>query len=257
MGRTHPHPNPDPSFHHQPVNGSQSRVDVPTPVSGVPAGSSVEHASSSPVPSHARTTAASASPAPATAPASTATPAAEGAHPTPAHHATHEPTPSSATATPASTTSDASASAAKTDSAAAGEERHGEEKVRPEAGEGESAAGAGEPEGGYPPQLHAGKVGLGPHYKQGGGLADSLKGKEEVLKGKLKHDEGLIQQGHDRQSGVLAAKQRAAEDEDSPFTRPDDGATQGAPVKQTTAADVRDSGHAASASAGTASTKQE
>ncbi|GAA6023376.1 hypothetical protein JCM10207_002524 [Rhodosporidiobolus poonsookiae] len=152
--------------------------------------------------------------------------------------------------TPASTTSSADPSAAASASNT----------------EGAEGVGAGEPEGGYPPQMHAGKAGLGPHYNAGGGISDKLKGAEEILKGKLTHNPSLVEQGHDRRSGALAQKERAYEnehDEDSPFARPDDGANQGKdapggalPAKETTESEVRESGHAASASAATAGTKE-
>ncbi|BGP49047.1 hypothetical protein JCM10450v2_004926 [Rhodotorula kratochvilovae] len=89
--------------------------------------------------------------------------------------------------------------------------------------EGESLGS--EPEGGYPEQTHAGKLGYGPHAPNGGGIADRLKAKEEIFKGKLKHDEALLQQGRDRESGVLAERRRAydAEHDKGAFDKPADG----------------------------------
>lgn len=55
---------------------------------------------------------------------------------------------------------------------------------------------------GYPPQLHAGKVGYGPEYGKGAGFADKVGGMKEQLVGKMKHDEGMIQHGKERQAGM-------------------------------------------------------
>lgn len=53
------------------------------------------------------------------------------------------------------------------------------------AGEGAEGAAATEPEGGYPEQVHAGKLGYGPHYAGNPGISDQLKGTEEIIKGKV------------------------------------------------------------------------
>ncbi|GAA5824496.1 hypothetical protein JCM11251_000448 [Rhodosporidiobolus azoricus] len=227
------HPNPDPSFHHKPHGDNVTTSSTTSNVETVPASTTAAHA----------------------------------VEPTPSRSA---PSGAVDSATPASTTSTADPSVANPD---AKEKKAGVEGAPAaevsDAGVSGPEGGAGEqPEGGYPPQAHAGKLGLGPSYNQGGGLADTLAAKGEILKGKITHNPALVQQGHDRQSGVLQqqyqAEKQAEEEADSPFTRPDDGATEGNPQpnaglgeKGTTAKDVAESGHAASASAGTASTKQE
>ncbi|GAA6034561.1 hypothetical protein JCM8097_005396 [Rhodosporidiobolus ruineniae] len=229
------HTNPDPSFHHQPTSGAAA----------------VE---TTPVVSHTTTTA-------APAPSHPVEPVARE----PSHPVSSGP---NTTATPASTTSSADPSVASDQHKAGTAGPTAADKPAESTGDvGVSGpeGGAGEKgEGGLPPQLHAGKTGLGPHYNGGSGLADSLKAKEEIIKGKLKHDPSLVQQGHDRQSGALAAsyrEQKAAEEEkESPFARPDDGAVEGQEkppgAKKTSAEEVRESGHAANASAATAGTKE-
>ena len=55
-----------------------------------------------------------------------------------------------------------------------------------------SGAPSGAP---YPPQTHAGKAGLGPHYyeQHRATLQDKVHGLREVLEGHIKHDEKLQQ----------------------------------------------------------------
>ncbi|KAG9107446.1 hypothetical protein FRC07_008630, partial [Ceratobasidium sp. 392] len=72
----------------------------------------------------------------------------------------------------------------------------------------------GAPEGeNYPPQKHAGAVGFGPHYAEvhgkDTGFAAKVTGLKEQIKGKVTHNPDLVQQGHDRQTGELKAKQQA------------------------------------------------
>ncbi|GAA5913344.1 hypothetical protein JCM5296_003139 [Sporobolomyces johnsonii] len=111
----------------------------------------------------------------------------------------------------------------------------------------------------YPPQLHAGKLGLGPHYNDGSGLPDQLKATGEIIKGKLTHNQALVDQGHARQSGEIAQRQRAEEfaSDDSPFghTRPDDGVKKGEAPSNPTSDEVRESGHEARNAAATSGTK--
>ncbi|CAE6475470.1 unnamed protein product [Rhizoctonia solani] len=82
----------------------------------------------------------------------------------------------------------------------------------------------------YPPQLHAGKVGYGPHYAEvhgnDSGLGAKLTGVKEQLKGKITRNHELEQQGKDRKTGELAAKQRAKEEEKNPFHKQDEEADQ-------------------------------
>ena len=84
----------------------------------------------------------------------------------------------------------------------------------------------------YPPQKHAGKAGLGPHYyeKHRATLHDKIHGLKEEVEGRIKHDDKLrqvrplgtgleavhcinslflaVQQGHDRITGEHKEKQR-------------------------------------------------
>ncbi|KAG8738863.1 hypothetical protein FRC10_006412 [Ceratobasidium sp. 414] len=73
----------------------------------------------------------------------------------------------------------------------------------------------------YPPQKHAGAVGYGPHYAEvhgkEAGFEAKVTGFKEKLEGWLTHNPALVQQGHDRITGELKAKQRAEGDAKSPF----------------------------------------
>ncbi|GAA5958928.1 hypothetical protein JCM21900_005415 [Sporobolomyces salmonicolor] len=101
----------------------------------------------------------------------------------------------------------------------------------------------------YPPQLHAGKTGLGPHYNDGSGLPDQLKATSEIIKGKVTGNQALVDQGHARKAGEIAQRQRAEEfaSDEAPAgqTRPDDGVTNGEAPSNPTSGDVRESGHKA------------
>ncbi|CAE6443390.1 unnamed protein product [Rhizoctonia solani] len=78
----------------------------------------------------------------------------------------------------------------------------------------------------YPPQLHAGKVGYGPHYAEvhgkESGLGAKLTGVKEQLKGAITRNHELEQKGKDRRTGELTAKERAEDDAKNPFQHPDD-----------------------------------
>ncbi|EUC59245.1 2OG-Fe(II) oxygenase family protein [Rhizoctonia solani AG-3 Rhs1AP] len=73
----------------------------------------------------------------------------------------------------------------------------------------------------YPPQLHAGKVGYGPHYAEvhgkDTGLGAKVTGLKEQLKGKITRNHELEQKGKERKTGALAAKQQAEDDTNNPF----------------------------------------
>ncbi|EJU05546.1 hypothetical protein DACRYDRAFT_19997 [Dacryopinax primogenitus] len=69
----------------------------------------------------------------------------------------------------------------------------------------------------YPPQLHAGKVGLGPMYHQGPDLADRIGGFQEELRGKITHNAERVQHGHDRMTGELKRKEQEEYDASNPF----------------------------------------
>ncbi|GAA5989959.1 hypothetical protein JCM11641_002927 [Rhodosporidiobolus odoratus] len=202
----HSHSNPDASFHHTPV-GTSSSTHAPGAVNvAAPAGPEDRQTLNTHSPAPTSTTSHTTTSA---VPASTPSTTSHVVEPTQSHHHSHtapeprvEPTrsePAGTSATPASTTSNADPSVASNASNAKGHENAGptaadapataakEHATRGESDVGVSGpeGGAGEVgEGGYPPQLHAGKVGLGPHYNEGGGLGDKIKGVEEVIKGK-------------------------------------------------------------------------
>ncbi|CAE6444948.1 hypothetical protein RSOLAG22IIIB_13269 [Rhizoctonia solani] len=73
----------------------------------------------------------------------------------------------------------------------------------------------------YPPQIHAGKVGYGPHYAEihgnNTGLGAKVTGLKEQLKGKITGNHELEQKGKDRMAGKLAAKQQDEDDAKNPF----------------------------------------
>ncbi|KAF8347536.1 hypothetical protein F5887DRAFT_1072535 [Amanita rubescens] len=54
---------------------------------------------------------------------------------------------------------------------------------------------------GYPEQLHAGKVGLGPNYPTGPDLSEKMVGLYEEAKGKLFNKPELVAQGRGRRTG--------------------------------------------------------
>jgi hypothetical protein len=62
----------------------------------------------------------------------------------------------------------------------------------------------------YPEQKHAGAVGYGPNYHQGPTVGEKATGLKEELVGKMKHDQGMTQHGHELRTGIL--KQKAVED---------------------------------------------
>ncbi|KAI0715018.1 hypothetical protein C8Q76DRAFT_444332 [Earliella scabrosa] len=73
----------------------------------------------------------------------------------------------------------------------------------------------------YPPQRHAGAVGLGPEYAKGATTEDKLAGYKEELKGTILHKPDLVQHGHDLRTGDLKRKQEATDD-NNPFQQQDD-----------------------------------
>ncbi|GEM07996.1 proteophosphoglycan ppg4 [Rhodotorula toruloides] len=184
-------------------------------------------------------------------------------------HSTHSRTSHTGTPAPANPTSSAASGAAVDTSqrqdtgAGAGNVASGAETSA--AGEGAEGPAATEPEGGYPEQVHAGKLGYGPHYAGNPGISDQLKGTEEIIKGKLAHKPELVQQGHDRKDGVLAERKREyeAEHEDDAFSKPAEGqgnpgGAKGANAPSGEAAgakSVRESGDVAADKAATAPVK--
>jgi len=94
-------------------------------------------------------------------------------------------------------------------------------KSRPnDAANDHQAADEGHPDQEYPPQLHAGKVGLGPHYGEQNRvtIGEQITGLRETIKGKLKHDQQLEEKGHERVTGELKRKEREKEQND-PFSK--------------------------------------
>ncbi|EJD08447.1 uncharacterized protein FOMMEDRAFT_144332 [Fomitiporia mediterranea MF3/22] len=93
-----------------------------------------------------------------------------------------------------------------------GSERPAEEEGGAARGSGTGACsdtGAG-PEGGYPKQLHAGKLeGRGPEYwkMHGVTIGERLQGVREEIKGTIKHDPELKKTGKERMTGELKRKQ--------------------------------------------------
>jgi len=98
-------------------------------------------------------------------------------------------------------------------------------KSRPnDAANDHQAADTGHPNEEYPPQLHAGKVGLGPHYGEANRvtIGEQITGIRETIKGRLKHDSQLEERGHERITGELKRKER--EKENDPFEETQDSA---------------------------------
>lgn len=83
----------------------------------------------------------------------------------------------------------------------------------------------------YPPQLHAGKVGLGPHYGEQNrvALSEQVEGLKEEIKGRLKHDEHMREEGHERITGEFKRKQHEKE---NAFDKPGGAGPQGDKTKE-------------------------
>ncbi|KAH7890438.1 hypothetical protein F5I97DRAFT_1782375, partial [Phlebopus sp. FC_14] len=64
------------------------------------------------------------------------------------------------------------------------------------------------PESIYPPQRHAGAVGLGPEYGKGTGFGETLAGLQEQIKGKILRKPELVEHGRERRTGELKKKER-------------------------------------------------
>ncbi|CAG8673190.1 4438_t:CDS:2 [Acaulospora colombiana] len=75
----------------------------------------------------------------------------------------------------------------------------------------------------YPPQLHAGKVGLGPHYAEQNRptVGEQFQGIKETLKGKITHNPQLEETGHERITGELKRREREKGDQ-NPFANKDE-----------------------------------
>ncbi|KAJ7596043.1 hypothetical protein C8J56DRAFT_923898 [Mycena floridula] len=86
-------------------------------------------------------------------------------------------------------------------------------------GEGENT---GAPDGGYPEQLHAGKVGYGPNYRQGAGFLDKVGGAKEQVIGKLTRNPDKAAHGHDKMTGHLKEKELEEDMKEDPFADPEE-----------------------------------
>lgn len=82
----------------------------------------------------------------------------------------------------------------------------------------------------YPPQLHAGKVGLGPHYGEQNRvtIGDQIAGIKEDIKGHLTHNHHLVEEGRERYAGELKRKEHEKRNQ---FEKPG-GAAQQADAEQ-------------------------
>jgi len=78
-----------------------------------------------------------------------------------------------------------------------------------------------EPEEGYPPQLHAGAVGLGPEYGKGASGGDKLTGWKEEIAGKIMRNPEKVQHGKDMRTGELKKKEKD-DDSNNPFANAGD-----------------------------------
>ncbi|GJE92466.1 hypothetical protein PsYK624_086200 [Phanerochaete sordida] len=88
--------------------------------------------------------------------------------------------------------------------------------------DGEQNGSTTEPEGGYPKQLHAGAVGLGPEYgvQQKATTFDKIQGLKEELAGKVTRKPEKAQHGKEMRTGELKRKQHEEDDAD-PFKTAD------------------------------------
>ncbi|KIM54901.1 hypothetical protein SCLCIDRAFT_1221511 [Scleroderma citrinum Foug A] len=68
----------------------------------------------------------------------------------------------------------------------------------------------------FPPQRHAGAVGIGPEYVSKTGFMEKVVGLKEEIKGKILRKPELVQHGHDRRTGRLAKKAREQADAQDP-----------------------------------------
>ncbi|CAE6488294.1 unnamed protein product [Rhizoctonia solani] len=96
----------------------------------------------------------------------------------------------------------------------------------------------------YPPQIHAGKVGYGPHYAEvhgkDTGLGAKMTGLKEQIKGKITRNHELEQKGKERKTGELAAKQQADDDAKNPFKNQEEETGAQNPASTTENKDVID-----------------
>ncbi|KAK7689362.1 hypothetical protein QCA50_007153 [Cerrena zonata] len=89
----------------------------------------------------------------------------------------------------------------------------------------QDGAPATAPDNGYPPQRHAGAVGLGPEYGKGTSASgtDRIQGLKEELVGKILHKPQKVQHGHDLRTGELKRREREENEPHNPFQSIDTG----------------------------------
>lgn len=71
---------------------------------------------------------------------------------------------------------------------------------------------------GFPPQRHAGAVGLGPEYAMGASVSEKLEGLKDEIKGKITGKPQLVEHGRELRTGELKRKEKAQADAHDPFT---------------------------------------
>ncbi|KAK4054140.1 hypothetical protein OIV83_001165 [Microbotryomycetes sp. JL201] len=76
---------------------------------------------------------------------------------------------------------------------------------------------------GYPEQAHAGQLGLGPNYRKHPTTGDKVSGTMEEIKGKILRNPEKAQHGHDMKTGELFEKEKAKDDAEDPFAKPEGG----------------------------------
>ncbi|KAI6038523.1 hypothetical protein EDC04DRAFT_2693803 [Pisolithus marmoratus] len=76
---------------------------------------------------------------------------------------------------------------------------------------------------GFPPQRHAGAVGLGPEYATTTSFPEKLQGLKDEIKGKISGKPELVEHGRERRTGELKRKERERADTQDPFATPDSG----------------------------------
>ncbi|KAF9652486.1 hypothetical protein BDM02DRAFT_3183528 [Thelephora ganbajun] len=59
----------------------------------------------------------------------------------------------------------------------------------------------------YPPQRHAGAVGLGPEFGKGATIGERVDGLKQEIKGKINHDPKLVEHGRDQHTGELRRRE--------------------------------------------------
>ncbi|KAI6121129.1 hypothetical protein F5141DRAFT_998221 [Pisolithus sp. B1] len=61
---------------------------------------------------------------------------------------------------------------------------------------------------GFPPQRHAGAIGLGPEYAMGASTSEKLQGLKEEMKGKITGKLELVEHGRELRTGELKRKEK-------------------------------------------------